>query len=236
MTRTAYEEDDDGFMFSRVKKKKAKDVSKPAPIPEDDAVRHEPQQPRREQPPVESQTLQTEDNRLAPEPAKKRQKKKMSFSTPDASDKQPVRRSKRLSAENQSSPLHRTRRKDGQQSTEAVLEKVPAKEHSPLRVSKTRKTNKSQDAEEVPAGEEPNSDRHSATKIALPFADTPVIKRNKEMRENKGRKGERRSSLSMRGRRASSLIDSGNSNGKYELATESVRLTSQQHCHTMRLK
>jgi kinetochore protein Mis13/DSN1 len=34
------------------------------------------------------------------------------------------------------------------------------------------------------------------------------------MRENKGKKGERRSSLSLRGRRASSLIDSGSSNGK----------------------
>lgn len=55
---------------------------------------------------------------------------------------------------------------------------------------------------------------HSATKIALPFADTPVIKRNKAMREGKAAKGERRSSLGLRGRRASSLIETGNSNGK----------------------
>ncbi|KMU88288.1 hypothetical protein CIHG_06085 [Coccidioides immitis H538.4] len=51
------------------------------------------------------------------------------------------------------------------------------------------------------------------TKIALPFADTPVIQRNKEMRQERGR-GKRRSSFGMRGRRASSLIDSGASNGK----------------------
>jgi kinetochore protein Mis13/DSN1 len=53
------------------------------------------------------------------------------------------------------------------------------------------------------------------TKIALPFADTPVMRRNKEMRKGGG-DGSRRSSLSMRGRRASSLIDSGTSNGECE--------------------
>ncbi len=46
-----------------------------------------------------------------------------------------------------------------------------------------------------------------STKIALPFTDTPVINRNKELRK-KGTGG-RRSSLGMRGRRASSLIDNG---------------------------
>ncbi|KAK7951270.1 Kinetochore protein mis13 [Apiospora aurea] len=51
---------------------------------------------------------------------------------------------------------------------------------------------------------------HSKTsdtkKIALPFSDTPIINRNKDMRR---KTGARRSSLGMRGRRASSLIDSG---------------------------
>lgn len=51
----------------------------------------------------------------------------------------------------------------------------------------------------------------SPTKIALPFADTPIIKRNKELR--RGEKGSRRSSAGTRGLRASSLIDSGTSNG-----------------------
>lgn len=44
-------------------------------------------------------------------------------------------------------------------------------------------------------------------KIALPMSDTPVINRNKEMRK-KGTSN-RRSSLGSRGRRASSLIESG---------------------------
>lgn len=46
-----------------------------------------------------------------------------------------------------------------------------------------------------------------SAKIALPMSDTPIINRNKEMRK-KGQ-GNRRSSLGMRGRRASSLIESG---------------------------
>ncbi|KAM6528540.1 hypothetical protein FALCPG4_009513 [Fusarium falciforme] len=54
--------------------------------------------------------------------------------------------------------------------------------------------------------------RHAApvesAKIALPMSDTPVINRNKEMRK-KGGNSNRRSSLGMRGRRASSLIESG---------------------------
>jgi kinetochore protein Mis13/DSN1 len=51
--------------------------------------------------------------------------------------------------------------------------------------------------------------------ISLPFADTPVIKRNKEMRAAQIRhsSGSRRSSSSLRGRRASSLMESGQSNG-----------------------
>ncbi|KAL9016217.1 MAG: hypothetical protein Q9185_006417 [Variospora sp. 1 TL-2023] len=47
-------------------------------------------------------------------------------------------------------------------------------------------------------------------KVSLPFADTPIIRRNKEMRKG-AENGSRRSSLGMRGRRASSLIDSGKS-------------------------
>ncbi|KAL2757894.1 hypothetical protein ACRALDRAFT_2098923 [Sodiomyces alcalophilus JCM 7366] len=52
-------------------------------------------------------------------------------------------------------------------------------------------------------------DSVESQKIALPISDTPVINRNKEMRKNA--KGPRRSSLGMRGRRASSLIDNGHS-------------------------
>ncbi|KAK3988661.1 putative kinetochore protein mis13 [Cladorrhinum sp. PSN332] len=45
--------------------------------------------------------------------------------------------------------------------------------------------------------------------IALPFSDTPIQNRNKEFRKKGGNTGGRRSSLGLRGRRASSLIDNG---------------------------
>ncbi|KAK4121020.1 hypothetical protein N657DRAFT_665756 [Parathielavia appendiculata] len=47
--------------------------------------------------------------------------------------------------------------------------------------------------------------------IALPFSDTPIINRNKEFRKKGAASGSRRSSLGIRGRRASSLIDNGHS-------------------------
>lgn len=54
----------------------------------------------------------------------------------------------------------------------------------------------------------PISDTSNAgtSKISLPFSDTPVIDRNKNMRKKDTK---RRSSLGLRGRRASSLIDAG---------------------------
>lgn len=67
-------------------------------------------------------------------------------------------------------------------------------------------------ARATPAGADrdaPDGDNASdSKKIALPFSDTPIINRNKEMRR---KTGGRRSSLGMRGRRASSLIESGHS-------------------------
>jgi kinetochore protein Mis13/DSN1 len=144
------------------------------------------------------------------EPVKKR-RNKMSFSTPGPQEAAPVRRSKRLSDERNAqldSPLPKAQKKERSRAPVQAAEK-PQSPHQPredqpllpLSVAKRR-----QDAEPTTGSD------HSATKIALPFADTPVIRRNKAMRENKSGKGERRSSLGMRGRRASSLIETGNSN------------------------
>ena len=58
-------------------------------------------------------------------------------------------------------------------------------------------------------GGDENGDDPSSRKIALPFSDTPIINKNKELRKKGG--GSRRSSLGMRGRRASSLIENGHS-------------------------
>ncbi|KAM5471655.1 hypothetical protein MferCBS49748_001826 [Microsporum ferrugineum] len=101
--------------------------------------------------------------------------------------------------------------------------KIQTPEPGPLYVPKKRKLEKTKDPElQEPKQKQQDNDeaiqstpedlRNVGTKIALPFADTPVIQRNKDMRKEKSRKGQRRSSLSLRGRRASSLIDSGVSN------------------------
>lgn len=63
-------------------------------------------------------------------------------------------------------------------------------------------------------------------KVSLPFADTPIIRRNKEMRKG-AETGSRRSSLSLRGRRASSLIDSGKSDGKNSLGFENTLIADE---------
>jgi hypothetical protein len=67
---------------------------------------------------------------------------------------------------------------------------------------------------ELPQPELQIEKKRDGTKIALPFADTPVINRNKEMRAMKSKAPNRRSSVNSRGRRASSLIESGTSNGR----------------------
>ena len=64
-----------------------------------------------------------------------------------------------------------------------------------------------------PPSQQVQTSKGDVTKIALPFADTPIIRRNQEMRKGTG-DGQRRSSLGNRGRRASSLIESGKSNGR----------------------
>jgi kinetochore protein Mis13/DSN1 len=130
----------------------------------------------------------------------------MSFSTPSVGEEKPVRRSKRLSDEHdrrEGSPRPKARKKGTVEpapttgTQKQTTDQLPAREKTPVVQS------------DMIVGEE-----HSATRIALPFADTPVIRRNKAMREGKSSKGERRSSLGLRGRRASSLIDSGSSNGR----------------------
>ena len=68
-----------------------------------------------------------------------------------------------------------------------------------------------QDEDDDDNGQEATPAQLPAQMIALPFSDTPIINRNKEFRKKGGASGSRRSSLGMRGRRASSLIDNGHS-------------------------
>lgn len=77
----------------------------------------------------------------------------------------------------------------------------PAHDQSP-----SQSTPQSLDVDRARPGK--GDDASNAKTISLPFSDTPIINRNKEMRR---KTGGRRSSLGMRGRRASSLIENGHS-------------------------
>lgn len=216
-----YDEEDDGFMFSRVKKKKPRASTSvqpegPPPLPTLPEVqstalrspRHADKSPKRRM---------DEQDAVPAMPPKKR--KRMSFSTPAPKAQQPVRRSKRLSTEAQAdrgSPV----RKPAQDLRLQKKQQDKAEKHKPPAEQREAPPREQAKDNSIPVSEEalplmpPPDQSHSSTKISLPFADTPVISRNKAMREGKSGKGERRSSLGLRGRRASSLIDSGTSNGK----------------------
>ncbi|KAM0333139.1 hypothetical protein ACHAQA_001798 [Verticillium albo-atrum] len=120
----------------------------------------------------------------------------------------------------------RTTRRSTRASTDRIEEEPPASKPAPRAaaaaaaapkaVSKAAPKRKHQQVdapEDTPANtggrHTPRSvdDSVESAKITLPVSDTPVINRNKEMRKKGG--GTRRSSLGMRGRRASSLIESG---------------------------
>jgi kinetochore protein Mis13/DSN1 len=186
-------------MFTRTKARKPRpSTSKTTSIP-----RQSPAEKENSRPPDIDNGGNGDEGSDVREQQKKR-RNKMSFSTPDVRTEKPVRRSKRLSDEAErraGSPQQTTRRKGDEPVEDSnrpqEIKRPPEHHETPY-----------------PPQAEIDED-HSAKRIALPFADTPVIRKNKAMREGKGGKGERRSSLGLRGRRASSLIESGNSNGKY---------------------
>ncbi|CAG8293035.1 unnamed protein product [Penicillium olsonii] len=182
-----YEQDDDGFEFSRVPSKK--------PRPSIEAIP--------ENPGSDAENVQK------PTPKRGRPKKKPTSGTTSSSipakaspAELPTRQSTR-SGENraQPEPPAKTSRPRARESSEGIPEAKKSRKGRPPK-AKAPEPNGYKSPEQPPAG----------TKVALPMADTPVIQRNKELRGGKGNKGKRRSSLSMRGRRASSLIDSGASN------------------------
>lgn len=212
-----YDEEDDGFLFKRVKKKKpeVKPAEREAEVEQtqNDASNHQ----------AQTATNGARNDDTEPNPPPKKRKNKMSFSTPYPKEDAPVRRSKRLSRDNEQqggSPGKKMIRQ------ELKMQDQPAEEPSrlsPKRPNVAPSENVQGDHEKVPVPVQ--EDERSATKISLPFADTPVIKRNKAMREGKVGKGERRSSLGLRGRRASSLIETGNSNGGNIVLVIESRLT-----------
>ena len=186
----AYDEEDDGFAFTRTRSKKAK---------------VEPSQPIITEEPAQQQVVE--------QAVQKRTKKRFEDSpnavaaSADAGKSSSRRRSPRNSGGSQDNadppPLAVKKKRKGRGSDEGKS----AFEAPQTRISQSPHR---RDAEQDHT--QPIEITFDSTKIALPFADTPIIRRNQEMRRGAA-SGSRRSSLGMRGRRASSLIDTGKSNG-----------------------
>lgn len=184
----------EGFQFS-FKSKKAKPSVEPVPEvpqPAEDTIPKP--SPRRGRPPKkraeEKAELPAESKKRSAEaPSKKQSRGTAKVAAPEPEPEPPT-------------DTRSTRKRDH-------LESIPSEKKRKKGRSRTSNANDHRNGYVSP---EPHS---TTATIALPMADTPVIQRNKEMRgAAKGSKGNRRNSLGMRGRRASSLIDSGASNGE----------------------
>ncbi|KAJ9637770.1 hypothetical protein H2201_004205 [Coniosporium apollinis] len=193
--KAAYDENEDGFTFSRTRSKKKQQ-----------------QQP----------TTTTASASSDPAPAENAAPVKP----------KPSRRKKDLVPESAPAPapsedgVSPKRRRSARLSGDKDQVATPAPEKQLKRAKKTADQAPSNEQDRAvsvdPAGDGGQlvvEKKRDATKIALPFADTPIIRRNKEMRKGSGKDGHRRSSTGMRGRRASSLIDSGTSNGGHASVT-----------------
>lgn len=191
---TAYDEDADGFQFARTR---SKNVTAAPTAKHDDTT--------------------SAENASAPAPATapmtgKRKRQLIEKSTRAQSPPEKRRRSARLSGEpSQAEDPH---------VAPVLIQETTRKAQKP----ETKQTGKSKEYLPLREALKPPEIR-KPTKIALPFADTPIIVRNKEMRKNTGQgQGHRRSSAGMRGRRASSLIESGTSNGEDDERFEATGL------------
>ncbi|KAH7149345.1 Mis12-Mtw1 protein family-domain-containing protein [Dactylonectria estremocensis] len=208
---TDYEQDDDFQFVRKSKRVKTEKEEEPEPVKKPARGRGRPAAKERvtkNAAPVEiveeeaevsagatTTVMTTVSEPAKAKPARKSTRRKASV---DASNEEPPRKVPRKGM-----------RRSGRVSGENLDEEVP-------QTNGASKKRNYRDAEQPkqPKRPVPNWDESpervapiAAAKIALPMSDTPVINRNKEMRK-KGNQS-RRSSLGMRGRRASSLIDSG---------------------------
>lgn len=140
------------------------------------------------------------EEKSAPQTVQKKPRGKLPTSPDDGAAPQTARRSKRTFQEVKSPSPHKAAHAQSHQNND----RSPSPGLRPV----TAKKKKRKTQAEVSDGEE------KTMKIALPPADTPIIKRNKEMRKASADTN-RRSGSGMRGRRASSLIDEGRGNGEF---------------------
>ncbi|KAI6710142.1 hypothetical protein PZA11_004087 [Diplocarpon coronariae] len=183
----AYDEEDGDFVFTRGSKR-AKTVP----------AQQEPAPTTASAPPAKKSRKSKEVNERDDETAitiKKPRVRKTSFSTPNGGDPLAVAKKRKTTRSSTGKAVNGESNGNTSRVDPADHEKIDLVGGAIVEV-----TEASLVEEQI---------KHS-TVIQLPFSDTPIINRNKELRK-KGGHGARRSSLGMRGRRASSLIDNGHS-------------------------
>lgn len=146
---------------------------------------------------------------IAPKTVQKKPRGKLPTSPEENAAPKTARRAKRTFQEVKSPSPHKV----AHAQSHGNQDRSPSPGFRPVTVKKKRTTQHEPATTPAPAPEDDKT-----TKIALPFADTPIIKRNKEMRKASADTN-RRSSSGMRGRRASSLIDEGRGNGEFSYAS-----------------
>ncbi|KAI0170625.1 Mis12-Mtw1 protein family-domain-containing protein [Pestalotiopsis sp. NC0098] len=221
----AYDENDGDFQFTRATKKAKTAV--PEPIPEDDVAPAPAPAPRRPgRPSKASKAREASVEEAQPAPQRRVSKRRSSQLAAPQEEPQPVS----LPAQRATRRTRRSSPIEPEQQEEKEVEKPVPKPKPKPKAKATNGASKSRNAEinmdvspqlsprpavqtPEPVAEKAKSKGKAAKAaesktIALPFSDTPVMNRNKEMRR---KTGGRRSSLGMRGRRASSLIDNGHS-------------------------
>lgn len=226
-----YDEQDGDFLFTRGSKrvKTVAEAPEPEPEPEPQPVARAPARRSVGRPPKSSSNSSKKRTTTPPLPPPLEEKKTKAAVAPargrpsKRNSVQPPSPPATSQAEEEIGPAHKTRGR--RKAKEPPLKTHHEEEAPPPRTNGARAAAKDnprlkQPREEVeeegtPIGRDRSmgSDVNSfdSRQIALPFSDTPIINRNKEMRKKGGASGARRSSLGMRGRRASSLIDNGHS-------------------------
>ncbi|CBF83234.1 Mis12-Mtw1 family protein [Aspergillus nidulans FGSC A4] len=198
-----YDEDIEGFQFSRItsKKQKASTSTEQPDLPAPEEPTPQPS-PRRGRPPKKRAEDRSDDVARQKKASEGTGKRQTRGKTKNALEPEP---------EPKPHPHPNPQSERSERSTRKRGEEEQVQQVSVEKKRKKGRPSKSQE-EQRNGFVSPEQPQAGTATIALPVADTPVIQRNKEMRGKKSGKGSRRSSLSMRGRRASSLIDSGASN------------------------
>ncbi|GAB1202005.1 hypothetical protein APSETT445_000604 [Aspergillus pseudonomiae] len=190
-----FDEEDEGFQFTRIKTKKSKPTVESIPgIPQPEIPAPKPS-PRRGRPPKKR-------------PVEKSESTIASKKSSESSTRQTRATAKPTLSEPEAQPASATR-------TTRTTRRQDNGETAPVEKKRKKGRPSKSHGGEQNGFVSPEPQQAGTSKITLPMADTPVIQRNKELRgAAKSGKGNRRSSLGMRGRRASSLIDSGASNAR----------------------